>query len=78
MSLTLLLVLGAVVACLAVVAIAVAVVFSVHHSRTEDHPQGMDTIWIVVGLVVISLVCCLAAGGVGLAGVLLFGVQPIP
>ena len=78
MSLTLLLVLGAVVACLAVVAIAVAIVFSVRRSHAEEHPQGMDTIWIVVGLVVISVVCCLAAGGAVLAGVLLFGVQPIP
>jgi uncharacterized membrane protein len=78
MSLTLLLVLGAVVACLAVVAIAVAIVFSVRRSRAEEHPQGMDTIWIVVGLVVISVVCCLAAGGVVLAGVFFFGVQPMP
>ena len=78
MSLTLLLVLGAVVACLAVVAIAVAIVFSVRRSRTEDHPRGMDTIWIVVGLVVISVVCCLAAGGVALAGVFFFGGPLIP
>ena len=78
MSLTLLLVLGAVVACLAAPAIAVAIVFSVRRSRAEDHPLGMDTIWIVVGLVVIGLVACLAVGGVALAGVFLFGVQPIP
>ena len=78
MSLTLLLVLGAAVACLAVVAIAVAIVFSVRRSHAEEHPQGMDTIWIVVGLVVISVVCCLAAGGVGLAGVFFFGGPSIP
>ena len=78
MSLTLLLVLGAVVACLAVVAIAVVIVFSVRRSRAEDHSRGIDTIWIVVGLVVIALVCCLAAGGAALAGVFLFGVQPMP
>jgi heme/copper-type cytochrome/quinol oxidase subunit 4 len=75
MSLAMLLAAGVVVILLGIVAIVVALVFALHKPPAREGTTGMDTLWIVIGMIVIALVCCLAAG---MAAVFLFGVPLLP
>ena len=75
MNLVLLLIAGAVVVFLGIAAIAVALVLALRSHPAGEGTTGMDTMWIVIGVIVIALVCCLAAG---MAAMFLFGVPILP
>ena len=75
MSLGFLLIVGAVGVLLCIVAIAVALVLALRRRPSGEGTTRMDTMWIVIGMIVIAVVFCLAAG---MAAMFLFGVPILP
>ena len=75
MNLALLLGAGVVVVFLGIAAIVAALVLALRSHSAGEGTTGMDAMWIVIGVTVIALVCCLAAG---MAAMYLFGVPILP
>ena len=71
MSLALLLIVGAAGVLFCIVAIVVALILALRRRPSGEGTTGMDTMWIVIGMIVIAVVFCLAAG---MAAMFLFGV----
>ena len=72
MTLSLVIVAAVVAVCVALVAAVAALVIGLRgFSGTRSGKAKSDVVWIVIGLTVIALVCCLAMGA---AAVFLFGV----
>ena len=78
MNLAMLLVAGVVIVFLGIVAIVVAMVLALRSGSAGKGTTGMEPMWIVVGVTVIALVCCLASGVAAGGAVYLFGVPILP